>query len=213
MKKKILIIDDVKNIKMMISKVLEADGYDVDLADNGVDGIRLFQENNYDLVLLDIRMPGMSGTEVLRVLKELKENILVVIITAYPTVKNAVECIKQGAVDYLRKPFTADKIRQFVRQIIDRKGMSNENLNTYESCIEYAKKCINEKNFDEAVKFLKKAITYSIDNSEAFNLMGNISELKNELTSACKYYNIALQLEPYNEGILENIKRIRDYNL
>lgn len=113
---KILIIDDTKNIKLMISKALQAEGYEVDCAENGLEGIEFFKEKQYDLVLLDIRMPNLSGTEVLRQLKEINNDVPIIIITAYPTVRNAVECIKTGAVDYLRKPFTAERIKAAIKE-------------------------------------------------------------------------------------------------
>jgi DNA-binding NtrC family response regulator len=120
LRSKILIIDDTKNIKLMIQKALVAEGYEVDCAENGLKGIDLFKSKKYDLVLLDIRMPNLSGTEVLKKLKEIHSDIPVIIITAYPTVRNAVDCIKSGAVDYLRKPFTADKIKAAIKENLDK---------------------------------------------------------------------------------------------
>lgn len=100
----------------MISKALQSEGYEVDCAENGAEGIELYKANIYDLVLLDIRMPNLSGTEVLRQLKGIHKEVPVIIITAYPTVRNAVDCIKIGAVDYLRKPFTAEKIKAAIKE-------------------------------------------------------------------------------------------------
>lgn len=213
LKGKILIIDDAKNIRLLTTKVLTTDNYMVDSADNGYDGIELFKTESYDLVLLDIRMPNLSGTEVLKRIKEINESIPVVIITAYPTVKNAVDCLKLGAVDYLRKPFTADKIKELVNQILLRKSLTPATANSYEASIEYAKKCINEKNFDEAVEFLKKSISLDTSKGEPFNIMGNILELKGNIDAASRYYNIAHLLDPTNEGILQNLKRIQDRHI
>jgi DNA-binding NtrC family response regulator len=212
MNEKILIIDDTKNIKMLIGKALASEGYEVDTAESGQEGVELFKAQSYSLVLLDIRMPIMSGTEVLKVIKDIDETVPVVIITAFPTVKNAVECIKLGAVDYLRKPFTAEKIKQVTKQLLDRKDITPLNTNSYETCIEYAKKCINERNFDEAMEYLKKAISLNIENAESFNILGEVFELKGHIVDAGKYYGIALQLEPGNEAIIENINRIANRN-
>lgn len=205
---KILIIDDTKNIKMLIGKALTSEGYMVDTAEGGQEGIELFRNKSYNLVFLDIRMPGMSGTEVLKVIEEIDEAVPVVIITAFPTVKNAVECIKLGAVDYLRKPFTAEKIKQVTKQILDRREITSPNTDSYESCIEYAKKCINERKFDDGMEYLKKAIALNIDNGEPFNILGEVLELKGDIINARKYYGIALQLEPENETVVENLNRI-----
>jgi DNA-binding NtrC family response regulator len=210
LKGKILVIDDTKNIKMMIGKILSTEGYQVDLAENGHEGLVLFNNTEYDLVLLDIRMPHMNGTEVLKLIKENKPDTSVIIITAYPTIKNAVDCIKLGAVDYLRKPFSAEKIKHVVEKIIERDNLTSLNTDSYELAIEYAKKCINKRNFDEAINFLKKAVSIKIDGAEPFNLLGNVFELREDFSDAKKYYNIALQFEPENEVIVENIKRIKD---
>lgn len=195
MKERILVIDDTKNIKMLIGKALASEGYEVNTAESGQEGIALLKTQGYDLVLLDIRMPNMSGTEVLRIIKDIDEAVPVVIITAFPTVKNAVDCIKLGAVDYLRKPFTAEKIKQVIKQILDRKEITPQNTNNHEACIEYAKKCINERKFDESMEYLKKAISLNIDNAEPFNILGEVFELKGDMVSAKKYYGIALQLK------------------
>jgi DNA-binding NtrC family response regulator len=210
LKGRILIIDDTKNIRLLASKALIAEGYEVDSADSGESGIELFKAKKYELVFVDIRMPYMSGTEVLRIIKDIDENTAVAIITAYPTVKNAVDCIKLGAIDYLRKPFTAEKLIHITNQIIERKNLISSNTNSYESAIEYSKKCINERAFDEAINFLKKAISISIEGAEPFNIMGNVYELKEEYETALKFYNIALQIEPQNEAIVENLKRIKN---
>lgn len=207
MSEKILVIDDTKNIKMLIGKALSSEGYEVDTAESGQDGIDCFKMKSYNLVLLDIRMPNMSGTEVLKVIKNIDEAVPIVIITAFPTVKNAVECIKLGAVDYLRKPFTAEKIKQVTKQILDRKEITSFNTNSHESCIEYAKKCINERKFDEGMEYLKKAISLNIDDVEPYNILGEVFELKGDIINARKYYNISLQLDPGNETVIENLNR------
>jgi DNA-binding NtrC family response regulator len=210
MSAKILIIDDTKNIRLLTTKALSAEGYEVDSADSGAEGIKYFCNNKYDLVMLDIRMPNLSGTEVLKKLKEIDEKIPVIIITAFPTVKNAVDCIKLGAIDYLRKPFTAEKIKQIVNTIIERKELTVDMVDSYETYIEYAKKCINEKNFEETVEYLRKAIAVNIETAEPFNILGSIFELKEEYETALKYYNIALQFEPDSEAVADNIKRIKE---
>jgi DNA-binding NtrC family response regulator len=208
LKGKILIIDDAKNIRLLTTKALTSEGYEVDSADNGLHGIELFQNNEYNLVFLDIRMPCLSGTEVLKRLRDIDGRIPVIMITAYPTVKNAVDCIKVGAVDYLRKPFKAEKLKQIVNEVLEREKLTTVGTDSYKGSMEYAKKCINERNFEEAIIYLKKAISINIENAEPFNIMGTVLEIEGELEGAMKYYNIALQLEPENEAVIENINRI-----
>lgn len=210
MNTKILVIDDTKNIRLMLSKCLSMQGYDVDTADNGHDGIELFKQHEYHIVMLDIRMPQMSGTEVLRAIKEIKHDVSVIIITAFPTIKNAVECIKMGAVDYLRKPFTPDKIKKVIEALEGRKNISPGDTDSCETAIQYAKKCIVAGKLDEAAEYLRKAISINIDDPEPFILLGNICESKCEYDAARKYYNIALQLQPESELAIENVNRINN---
>ena len=194
----------------MLSKCLSGVGYIVDTAGSGEEGIEYFKKNRYDIVLLDIRMPKMSGTEVLKKIREINGDTLVIIITAFPTVKNAVDCIKLGAVDYIRKPFTPDKIRNMVKELLERKKISENNDGSFELTMQYAKKCINERNFDKGEEYLKKAISISIENPEPFILLGNISELKEDYDNARKYYKIALELKPESYSAAESLNRIKD---
>src|SRR6056297_995566 len=119
-KKNILIIDDEKNIRFTLKKSLESD-YEVVTAVNGEDGIEKFQENNFDLVLLDMKLPGMDGMEVLKQIKDIDKTADIIIITGFGSVDSAVETMKLGAIDYLRKPFTPDEIKEIVKEVIERK--------------------------------------------------------------------------------------------
>ena len=112
-KKKILIIDDERNIRMTLTYCLESEGYQVDTAINGEEGldILLNQKKIYDLILLDIKMPGKTGMEVLKELRENENKSNVIMMTAYGTIKEAVTAIKLNAIDFISKPFTPDQIK------------------------------------------------------------------------------------------------------
>lgn len=90
--KKVLVVDDAKNIRMLLTKCLELEGYQVKTATNGKDALVLFSSERFDLAFLDIKLPELSGTEVLRRIRAQGNDTPVIVITAYPTVKNAVEC-------------------------------------------------------------------------------------------------------------------------
>ena len=94
--KRVLVIDDTKNIRILLSTCLELRGYEVITADNGLEALNIINNTNeaIDLIFLDIRMPGISGTEVLKNIKEARMSCPVVIMTAFATVKNAIECTK-----------------------------------------------------------------------------------------------------------------------
>ncbi len=113
---RILVIDDETNIRMMIRLALQHVGHEVDTASDGQEGLEKYSTGiAYDLVLLDQRMPGMEGLEVLRELRRRNLDSKVVMITAYGTVDLAVDAMKAGATDFLRKPFTAETLRGVVK--------------------------------------------------------------------------------------------------
>ncbi len=117
MKHRVLIIDDTKNIRLLLTKTLELEGFEVAAAATGREGLDLACAQNYDLAFLDIKLPEMSGTEVLRRMRAAGVQTPVIIITAYPTIKNAVECTRLGVVSYLQKPFTAERLQGVLREL------------------------------------------------------------------------------------------------
>lgn len=112
MKKRVLIVDDEENIRRMMRLTLEAAGYEVGEADNGQQGLDLYGNgSSWDAVLLDQRMPGMDGLEVLRRLNSRDPAAQAIMITAYASVELAVDAMKLGATDFVRKPMTPEILR------------------------------------------------------------------------------------------------------
>ncbi|MHB8881474.1 MAG: sigma-54-dependent transcriptional regulator [Thermodesulfovibrionales bacterium] len=107
-KGRILVIDDEDIVRTSCSRTLSPEGYEVKLVKNGFDGFALLEEEPFDLVLTDLKMPEIDGIEILRTIKEKWPAVEVIIITGYQTVDTAVKSIKLGAFDYLEKPFTPD---------------------------------------------------------------------------------------------------------
>lgn len=215
MAKGILIIDDEKNIRSTLSKCLQNKDYKVDTAVNGEDGLDKFQSGNYNLVLLDMKMPGMDGIEVLGKLKEIDSNVDVIMITAYGTVKTAVESMKLGACDYLRKPFTPEEIRKIVETVLERQELDEDEVNDFDSYVEFAKSCIRDQKYDKATKYLKEAISLDATNPEPFNLLGVLLEIKNRIDEAQKQYRAALALDPTYKPAQDNLERTSrmDYSM
>ena len=109
-KGKILVIDDEDIVRLSCSRTLVPEGYELKMAKNGPEGLKMLEEDTFDLVLTDLKMPNMDGIEVLSKIKEKWPLTDVVIVTGYQTVETAVKAIKLGAFDYIEKPFTPDAL-------------------------------------------------------------------------------------------------------
>jgi two-component system, NtrC family, response regulator AtoC len=123
---KILIVDDEAFIRENLERILAEDGYRPLSTENGEEAVRLVSDEDIDLVLLDLNLGAKSGLDVLRALKEVDQDVLVIIITGYGTVESAVEALKLGAYDYIKKPFKADAIHLIVRLALETQNLRRE---------------------------------------------------------------------------------------
>lgn len=121
----ILIVDDEINIRDSLKIILETEGYTVLDADSGEEAIKKFKSNSIHLVLLDLKMKGMSGEETLKHIKNINSETMVIILTGHATLDSSLEAIKYGAYDYLKKPVSVDDIRRLVFKAYDRWKLSN----------------------------------------------------------------------------------------
>ena len=117
-KARILCVDDEEVILNSFRKILVLSGYCVDTVETGQEALGLIQKNDYDFVFTDLKMPHMSGTDVVKSVKHLRPDVDVIVITGYASVDTAVECMKHGAMDYVEKPFTEEELRIFVRHAL-----------------------------------------------------------------------------------------------
>ena len=116
---RILVVDDEKRIRDGCHKVLTQEGFKVDRAETGEAGIRMIEEAHYDIVLLDLKMPGLSGFDVLGNVKALHPDTVVIVITGYATVDHSIEAMKKGAFDFIPKPFSPEQLRVVVSKAIE----------------------------------------------------------------------------------------------
>ncbi|MDA9563220.1 sigma-54 dependent transcriptional regulator [Flavobacteriales bacterium] len=123
---KILIIDDEKPIRNTLREILEYEKFKVDEAEDGLQGIEKIKETDYDIVLCDIKMPKMDGTEVLERIVMLKPNTSVVMISGHGTIETAVDALKKGAFDYIAKPLDLNRLLVTVRNALDRTNLVQE---------------------------------------------------------------------------------------
>jgi DNA-binding NtrC family response regulator len=122
----ILVIDDERSIRNTLKDILEYEEHHVDLAEEGNSGIELFKKNKYDLVLCDIKMPEMDGSEVLTKLTELNSDVPVVMISGHGNIETAVDSIKSGAYDFIAKPLDLNRLLVTVKNALERQDLVTE---------------------------------------------------------------------------------------
>jgi two-component system, NtrC family, response regulator PilR len=127
-KPRILVVDDERSMRELLAIVLRREGYDVTLAENGRQALEALQKDPVDLLISDIKMPDMSGVDVLRAAKQIDQDILGIMITAFASTDTAVEAMRLGACDYLSKPFDIDLLKMKVREKIENRQLRQENV-------------------------------------------------------------------------------------
>jgi DNA-binding NtrC family response regulator len=123
---KVLVIEDDEVLRQLLIDVLSDQGYHVEAAETGEDGLRTMEQDVFDIVLLDINLPGMDGMDVLRLAPARQPDAQVVMMTAFGTVDTAVEAMKQGAFDYINKPFSTDELLLTITRALEEQDLRRE---------------------------------------------------------------------------------------
>jgi ActR/RegA family two-component response regulator/glycine cleavage system H lipoate-binding protein len=129
-KRRILVVDDEITVSKSIRQAILSDQYEVDMALSGEEALKKDRETPYDLVITDLMMPGISGLDLLKILRESRPEVNVIMVTGYPTIKTAVESVKMGAFDYLPKPFTPADLRGLVARAFKSAGTEDRGTGT-----------------------------------------------------------------------------------
>jgi len=116
--KNILVVDDEAIVRESIRDWLKDAGYQVSVAESGEEALKMIQKQDFGVMILDLRLPGINGIEVLKKAKTLKPDIKSIVITAYPTMLTQEEASKLGAIDYLVKPIFPDKLEELIRDTV-----------------------------------------------------------------------------------------------
>ncbi|MBI2155262.1 MAG: sigma-54-dependent Fis family transcriptional regulator [Candidatus Rokubacteria bacterium] len=125
---RILVVDDERSMREVLFSMLKKEGYDVTVADGGEAAIEAVRREPFDAIITDVRMPKVDGLQVLRAIKELSPDTMVIMITAFGSSETAVEAMKLGAYDYITKPFKYDEVTLNIRRALERKRLRDENL-------------------------------------------------------------------------------------
>jgi DNA-binding NtrC family response regulator len=206
-KKLALVIDDEKNIRLTFSETLAQMGFDTRTASSGEEALTKLQDAEFALALLDFRMPGMDGIEVLRHIREGYPKVLVIIITAHGTIGSAVEAMKLGAVDFIQKPCTPEEIRGLVVKVMERVAIDESKVEDYPTLIELCKRHVTDRRLEEAKTVAQKALALDPGQPEAYNLLGAFLECRGEWVEAQKYYRAALEIDPGFKPAKANLER------
>ncbi len=201
-KGRLLVIDDEIGICEGIQRALEMEGFLVEFSLDGMSGINKIKEDDFDVVLLDVKMPKISGLDLISLIHEINPEIICIMITGYATVEMAVTAIKRGAYDFLTKPFSVDVLLLAVNQGLERKMLSSEAKRTVRMELE-ARELAEEKTrlekLDQAKRQFIRLVTH---------------ELKSPVSAVENYLKLILQgyISPENQTeILEKcIERTRE---
>jgi len=188
----ILVIDDEQAMRDSCYQVLTKDGYRIETADDGDSGLQKISQIKPDLVLVDLKMPGMSGMELLEKVVDIDPNIISVVITGYATVESAVEAMKRDAYDFLPKPFTPDQLR-----IVTKRGLERRRLALESARLRREKETMRE-NFVTLVSHQLRSPLASVKQYFGVILEGFVGEVaskqKEMIERAGKYVDDLLQL-------------------
>jgi DNA-binding response OmpR family regulator len=206
--KRILVVDDEKNIRLTLSQALETLGIPVQTAADGEEAMQKLQDSDFSLVLLDLKLPGMDGLEVLRRIRESRPKTRVIMITAHGTIDYAVEAMKLGAVDFLRKPFSPAEIRRLVSRVLERQDPDGEGPPDYQTLINEARDHFRQGELESAWEFTRRAVAVNPGRAEAYNLLGALLEIKHDRLAAQKFYRAALMIDPTYRPAGENLEKI-----
>ncbi|MFI5252598.1 MAG: sigma-54-dependent transcriptional regulator [Bacteroidota bacterium] len=137
-KANILVVDDEIIVRDSLSKWFREDGFRVETAEDGMHALHLMGKGPWDVILLDIKMPGISGLELQKKLKEIDKNAIIIMITAFASVESAVQALKEGAFDYVTKPVDPEHLMHLVTNALKQKLLTDENVRLHERISEMA---------------------------------------------------------------------------
>jgi DNA-binding NtrC family response regulator len=202
---RIMIVEDEPNVRLVFRTALESERYTLTTAEDGETALRWLALEPIDLVLLDLRMPGIGGMEVLRRLRATGNDVPVIVITAHDSVPNAVAAMKLGAVDFLAKPLTPEELRSVVAEVLDRhlpgepQTIANGAGGERRDMLSSAKRALNHRLFFRAEGLLNEAIKERPDSAEPWYLLGVLHEVQQEPRAARDAYQAALRINPAYE--------------
>jgi len=206
----ILIVDDEASIRDSLTKWFELDGYRVSSADNANNALLKLQEGPWDIVMLDIKMPGIDGLELQRRIKKIDKNIITIIITAFASVETSIQALKEGAFDYVVKPVDPDDMSHLIRNAVEQRRLFSENnqLRQHIDEISFSDEIIGES---PAIKKVLEKVVEVTQTDSTVVIKGENGSGKELIARAIhsnsnrKYFPIIkINCGAYSDGLLES---------
>ncbi len=170
-KTRILLVDDEQETLDLISEYLLEKGYDLSMASNAEQAISMVEKDNYHIAVVDLHLPGMTGAELLKLIKKMRSHIQVVMITGYGTIRDAVECMKLGASDFITKPILLDHLHLTINRILEEARLKEEaELAAYYKTLSRTDELTGLYNFRHLISMLKNEVTRHIRYSRIMSL-------------------------------------------
>ena len=207
---RIFVVDDERTIRLTFRHALETDGYEVHEAGSADEARMAFKYERYDLVVLDLRLGGDSGLDVLAEMRENGIKTPTLMITAYGSIRSAVRAMQLGAIDFLEKPVEPGTLRAAVTEIVRRHRPTSELVEpgTSPGLLREAKRLINLQNFDMASRIVAEALGVDDRSADAHNLQGVLHEIAGNYDDARKSYGHAIALVSNHPAAQQNMRRL-----
>lgn len=213
---RILVVDDDPNVRLVFRTALESNDLAISTAPDGETALMWLGQEHFNLVLLDVQMPGMSGMEVIGRLRDQGDDVPIVMISAHDHLLNVVQAMKLGAIDFLSKPLTPDVLRRVVAEAFAR-NRGPKYSDVFESqrkarlMLTSAKRALSHRLFHRAGVLLREAIKEDSASAEPRYLLGLLHEVEHQPLAAFEAYHDALRVDPdYEPARLHLLKFQRD---
>ena len=206
----ILIVDDESSVRNSLADWFKLEGYKADAAEDANSALKKLQENQWDIILLDIKMPGMDGIELQKHIKQIDKNIVTIMITAYASVDTAVQALKEGAFDYITKPIDPDDLSRLIKNAIEQRRLITENIQLRQKIDElYALDDIVGES--QAIKKVLEMVSTVAGTDSTVMIRGESGTGKELIAKAIHSHSerryfpiIAINCGAYPEGLLES---------
>lgn len=177
---RILLVDDEQETLELISEYLREKGYDLTMSANAEQALDLVEKHGYQIAIVDLHLPGMTGSELLKLIKKMRSHIQVIMITGYGTIRDAVECMKLGASDFITKPILLDHLHLTINRIIEESRLKEEaELAAYYKTLSRTDELTGLYNFRHLIAMLKNEVVRHVRYNRVMSLaMIDIDDFK-----------------------------------